>query len=958
MRPEPSPSLICARRGASSGSGTHNGRQRPALAATTLALALALPWWWAGARGDNGNNPSTPTADQDAAPSAISPPPDAGEFSSVIAPILAAHCIECHGEDQQEAGLRLDLFENFDSGDRHLWTKIFERVRNEEMPPEDRPLPAAGETAALLGWIERQQQATASGGMRRLNRREFSGALRHLTGLEVDFAGALPGDGRMAGFDTGADALQDAADSVSQGMEVARRAVDGLRFLEPPRSRLLTLDLRETTDARRAFDAWRDDDMRRARVDAIPNPGTGLMLRPKWIGERGGLELHLPPPPGRKGLITLTVSVEVFKPHEGIANPRLWVRIGGDAVAFEEITAHPDRPQRLSYTVSIDDLAIGSDGLGITLTNMVETPYQVAGFDNEDRSREDDPVPGGTGLFRPAFDRRELPWEEHPVPYIVVRDMEVEIDHAAPWPPAHWPEANEGRLAELLEWRRTAELAAARATALESTNGDPDRQSAAADEDQPEPDAGPTADGIALPDPDTLDAWADELLALWIRRAWRRPLPPGDHQRFLAFHRQLLADGLEFDDALRATFQAVLLSPEFRYLPSPALAATTTAAANGRAADSPPPDRHGHHDETAAQHAIASRLAFMLTAEPPDAPLRELAAEGRLRQPDVLAAQVERLLADPRSRAFIEPFVVQWLEMDQPITIAMGHMQQQDFRFARYLKESMREETIAYMHRMFTGNRPAREILASNWTMMNDILARHYGYDDGGPADGRLRHVRLRRDDPRGGGILSHAGIQSMLTWMGDNWVIYRGAWTLRHILDMPPPPPPLEIPDLFPFDPEHRGLSLREVLFQHQNDRNCAICHRTMDPLGFAFQNFDLSGRWRDLEYERYSRSELDGKIAWHGVGESRPVDAAGRLPRGEEFADYQEFQRLLVRHYQDDLVRGLARHLLLYATGRLPEVDDMNEISAIMEKLEPDRHPLRDLLTGIVQSPAFLDR
>ena len=123
----------------------------------------------------------------------------------------------------------------------------------------------------------------------------------------------------------------------------------------------------------------------------------------------------------------------------------------------------------------------------------------------------------------------------------------------------------------------------------------------------------------------------------------------------------------------------------------------------------------------------------------------------------------------------------------------------------------MQEETIAYLAQMLKDNRPARELIDSDWTMMNDSLARHYGYD--GFGDGVMRKVTLRRNDPRGGGLLGHAGIQSMLTWMGDNWVIYRGAWTLRHILNDPPPPPPLEVPELDPTISENQGKSFKKRL-------------------------------------------------------------------------------------------------------------------------------------------------
>jgi hypothetical protein len=361
-----------------------------------------------------------------------------------------------------------------------------------------------------------------------------------------------------------------------------------------------------------------------------------------------------------------------------------------------------------------------------------------------------------------------------------------------------------------------------------------------------------------------------------------------------------------------------------------------------------------HADPVIAHHAIASRLSFMLHGEPPDAELRKLAAEGKLRDATVLDAQVDRLLADSRHQGFIRPFVMQWLELEQPITIAQDHIQQQDFRFGRYLKASMRDETISYVTRMITDNRPARELIISDWAMMNNTLARHYNYP--GIEGSELRKVQLRDTDPRGGGLLGHAGIQSMLCWMGDNWVIYRGAWTLRHILDKPPPPPPLEVPELSPSDGANKGKTFKQLLQQHQNDAKCAVCHKHIDPVGFAFQNFDISGRWRDVEFESYARGELDGRIAWIGTGKTRMVDTTGRLPRGEAFKSFAEFKQLVVKEYQPDLVRGLMKNFMIYGTGRQPDVRDRMEITTIMKASESKGYPLRDLLKAVVKSQAFL--
>jgi len=798
-------------------------------------------------------------------------------FPKTVAPFLKQHCVSCHGERKQEGGVRLDQLDGVTVANRNLWTMVHGKMAAGEMPPESRPRPPEAETKEVLNWMAERQRTLGAGGARRLNRRELAAALRDVTWSAVDFAQGLPGDGTVAGFDTGADALQEASDGVAQWLVVTRRAVDGLRFLDPSRGRQFAMDFREVKDLRKAFDGWKADGVTGKGLKGIARPGLGLLLEPQAVGERD--ELSFSVPANKEGVLRLTLTVAVLKPFEKLPNPRLWVRIGGRDLDYHEITGTAEKPQRLVYEVQLADLVVQSKGVTVALANKVEVPYAVEGFENEDKTKPDEknPPPGGAGPFRPFFDRRALPPEKQPAPFVVLHTMAVEPDVTVPWPPAEW-KANFGAVK------------------------------------------------------DNADS-AKRLLAVWMDRAWRRPVSETERAPFVKLYEKLRADGRTFDDALRAAFQSVLMSAPFRYMASPA-----------------------DPDPVVARHAVASRLSFMLWGQPPDGELRALAAAGKLRDPAVLDAQVDRLLIDPRSDGFVRPFVVQWLEMEQPITIAQAHINKQDFRFARYLKWSMREETVSYIARLLADNRPAGELVASDWTMMNDTLARHYGYPalDGG----ELRKVKLRGDDPRGGGILGHAGIQSMLCWMGDNWVIYRGAWALRHVLDKPPPPPPLEVPELNPSDGKNKGKPFRELLKQHQADAKCAVCHKNIDPLGFAFQNFDLSGRWRDVEHESYKRGELDGRIAWVGEGKTRPVDAAGQLPRGEEFKTYAEFKRLVVEKYQPDVVRGLMKNWFVYGTGRVPGIDNLSEIAEIMAAHRAKNYPLRDLFKGVVKSRAFLEQ
>jgi hypothetical protein len=812
-----------------------------------------------------------------------------GTFQRVVAPFLNEYCVACHGPKKQESRLRLDEVTGVESGNRNLWTLVHERIKAGEMPPMGRPQPPDAEKVKFLEWIAREQRALGAGGTRRLNRRELSAALRDVTGVAIDFSQALPGDGAVGGFDTGADALQEASDAVAQWLQVTRRAVAGIHFLEPSKGKIIAANFRAIESVKKGqdpyknlFEGWKNDGVL-AKIPgqiAFGRPGLGMLLAPRAVGEQDTLSFTVPTRPDREGVLRLTLVVSAMKPIDGIPNPRLWVKIGGRDMDFREVTAPFEKPQHLVYEVQLGDLVVQSKGVSIHLSNKVEIPYAVQGYENEDRSNPKDknPPPNGTGLFRPLFDRKTTPPEQQPAPHLVIQRLEIEPDLTLAWPPAEWRAVSD-------EWRVKDDAESAK-----------------------------------------------RLLGIWLDRAWRRPVADAEQAPFLALYEKLRAKGMSFDTALRAAFQSVLMSAAFRYQASPA-----------------------HADDMIAQHAIASRLSFMLTGAPPDAELRRLAVEGKLRNPRVLDAQVDRLMAHPSSQGFVQPFVMQWLEMEQPITIAQDYIQEQTFRWARYYKASMRDETIAYIAKLFQENRPAKELIVSDWTMMNDALAFHYGYP--GIEGGQLRPVKLRPDDPRGGGILGHAGIQSMLCWMGENWVIYRGAWTLRHIFDQPPPPPPLEVPELNPSDAKNKGKTFRELLKQHQEDSRCAVCHKSIDPVGFAFQNFDISGRWRNLEHESYVRSELDGRIAWRGVGSTRPVDAAGTLPRGEEFKNFTEFKNILVKNYQDDMVRGILKNLMIYATGRLPGIDDRAEIAAIMKEHRAAGYPLRDLVKAVVRSPAFLE-
>ena len=268
--------------------------------------------------------------------------------------LLSKNCVGCHGDKEQNAQVRLDRVAGFDEESQPLWTKVYEALISGEMPPKGEPQPTAAERQQILKWISDQtaQQIAITGGtQRRLNRREFSAALQDLTGLPIDFAAGLPEDAKVDGFDTGAVALQDAADSVAQLLEVTQRAVESIRFLEPARDRKINLDFRELefTDFYKFIESnWKDHGIF-TRSKGLPSKkGIGLYLPTQWTGDNGNSFLALPAPPDKRAALKMTLRVKTRRPMPGLPIPILWVKVGGNYIDYRPIG---EEPQTLTYAV-------------------------------------------------------------------------------------------------------------------------------------------------------------------------------------------------------------------------------------------------------------------------------------------------------------------------------------------------------------------------------------------------------------------------------------------------------------------------------------------------------------------------------------------------------------------------------------------------------------------------------
>ena len=731
--------------------------------------------------------------------------------SQILDNTLQQYCVVCHNETLRTADFSLEGVTASElSKHTSALEKVLRRLASGEMPPTGMPRPSDSARFELVSWLEARLDEHASDNpnpgspaIHRLNRAEYSNAIRDLLGIDLDHSEDLPADDSGYGFDNIGDVLTVSPLHIEKYISAARRA-----------SRLAVGTLTPKPIVERyAPNAGTQNEA----IDGLPQ------------NERGGILFkHVFP---FYADYTITIRVRGRRmPH--MPSPQLDVRVDGERIklidsAFSNLEAQQ-----------------GTRLYEIPLTIEAGEHEIAAGFLNEYLI----PETSSEGDLKSAFN--------YSVDYVLI---------GGPY-------------------------ATKRVGIQESQE----------------------RIFICRPaDVDQEEDCARKILSNLARRGYRGPVTPEDINPLIGLFSEGRKDGGSFEHGIEMALSGLLVSPRFLYR-SPAL----------------PEGGNVNEIYELSDIDLASRLSFFLWSSIPDEELLLIAEEGNLKKPEILSAQIDRMLTDPKARALVDNFGGQWLHL-RNVQDWTPDPERYDY-FDNSLRYAFQQETELFMANMIKEDRSILDLIDADYTFVNERLAEYYGID--GVEGGYFRRVPLIGSGR--GGLLGQGSILMVTSYPTRTSPVLRGKWVLENLLGSPPPPPPPDVPALDD-SAEISAGSLREALEQHRANAACAVCHDRLDPLGFALESFDAVGRKRVTE---------------HGL----EVDDTGSLPDGTVVDGIDGLRNVLMMR-KDEFVETFAEKLLTYAIGRGLEPSDRSTLREIRRTVEASDYRFSALVGGIVGSVPF---
>ena len=846
---------------------------------------------------------------------------------------LEKHCYECHDKETKKGGLDL---ESLGSEKQQLerWIKIHDAVADGEMPPaKKKTQPTATERNAFVAELDTRLTVASTAAhpagiqLRRLTRQEFENSLKDLLALpRLDITGMLLADGRVSGYDKIASGLDLSPGHLAAYQEAIEKALDIAIATQSTAPRVYQKRIYPAGLFK--FGANLSHGQYVLLKDKQPDPA--LPVRGGHENKKGHVGFEGPDLKER-GALVKSPAVAKSQSAVGLLNPNLAgyeaamnvspifagnYRLRLSVWGFRWANGKPnpcDAPQAAVLRAHEE----GKQQEGGRLLSAFTAPSM--------ESKEGEIVTWLDAHESIVFDPVSVPWNglrigqvagraaKHVGPGVALDWFEIE----GPLNPV-WPPVSHARLFGQLPIKpfdAGSDIIPPRREKIRSIGG----YLPSMHLDLTPAERTPKLETVSSDQP--LED-ARKLLADFLPRAFRRDVTKTEIEPYLKLLQTRLDAKDCFEDAMRRVYVAVLTSPEFLFLPAPS-------------------------DDA----ALAARLSYWLWNGPPDEALLAAARDRSLHRPEILRAQIDRLLADPRGERFIQDFARQWLELGRLDETNPDPLLFPEYRFL--LGQGVAEETPAFLRELITKDLPARSLLKPGFAMLTQRLAEHYGIT--GVTGVEQRKVPLPSESLRGG-LLGQAAIHKLTANGTTTSPVKRGVWVSDRLLNDPAPPPP---PGISAVDPDTRGTTtIREQLTKHRSDPNCAACHAKIDAPGFALEAFDPVGGLRS-RYRSNGQGDLPpekGQTDWKVEYKLGPtVDASGELRDGRAFRDTATFVDLLASD-DEKLARAFVAHLARYATGTEISFADRAEIRRIVAQTKANGYGLRSLLHALAQSPLFL--
>lgn len=807
------------------------------------------------------------------------PRANVADYRKSVEPILTKSCVNCHGPKKAKGRLRIDQLnpDLLTGPDVEKWREVYNALSKSEMPPEGEPDYALAGTdrGKVVDWLGEElnkaslvrRNSKEHSSFRRLTKYEYDFALQDLLGVPYPLANKLPPEATTEdGFKNSSELLQMSGTQFETYREIALKALKRATVSGPrPKAVTYVVSMQQEMDgvetSAKAFDQSEAGYRKFKDQPHLLNRGTG-----KGVHFSPGKST---PRAGAVAGQAPAVSPVVLVLPEGNE-----LKLNLDRFLPDEGTMRV-RVRAGRSTMNPDEYA------GLRLVLSAHTSND-ANFTQVISPRD---VPVTAPGDKPQFIHFDVPLSDiqrNPFRKLTTtfprRDEFLHVRNVSN------ATGGEERLKVLIDY-------------IEIT-------APFYEQWPPKTHTDIFFEGASKGDE---SVYGREVLNRFLRRVWRRPVTSQEVDKFMALFAKYRPDFSTFEDAMVEVLATALASPEFLYL-------TQRVAPDEKKS----PAR-------ISELELASRLSVFLWSSIPDEELLHLAEQGKLRKPGVLAGQVKRMLADPRSRRFSQNFVEQWLGLDGLNSVT--HVP------AGPLRDAIREEPIAFFEEVLGHNRSVMDFIHSDYAVVNERLAAHYGIPKVyGP---HFRKVPIAPHVNRGG-LLTGAAVLAMNSDGKDSHPLKRGVWVLKRILHDPPPPPPPDVPEVDLTNPEVLKMTLKERIADHRNKAACASCHSRIDPWGIAFENYDALGVFR---------THIKNK----------PVDATSELFNRQTLAGMDGLKRYLLTDRQDQFARAMVHKLTAYGLGRPITLGDRGEIDQLTAEFRRRGDGLRDLIHLTVNSNLF---